>query len=260
MAKWSCVYRPKDQGGLGIHDLEVKNIALLGKCLLKLLTEEGMRQADPKGKVCFLLCVVSYVLWKPGDSHFSGGSMATKKFFFPYGAFSIHDGSKIRFGRINGWVTPLSLNSIMLCTTLRTTKARCSLRCSKPPHQNVMFRQDLVGPLQHLTLVHLTQGKDEFRWNLHQSDLFSLDSMYKSLIKLHALVDNNRNIWKMNIPLKVNVFVWYLHRGVILTKENLAKQNWHGCKTCVFYHQDEIIKQLFLQCKFSRYICGQSSK
>jgi hypothetical protein len=33
LAKWSVVCRPKDQGGLGIKDLEVKNTALLGKWL-----------------------------------------------------------------------------------------------------------------------------------------------------------------------------------------------------------------------------------
>jgi hypothetical protein len=38
---WSVVFRPKDQGGLGIQDLEVKNIALLGKWLFRLLTEDG---------------------------------------------------------------------------------------------------------------------------------------------------------------------------------------------------------------------------
>lgn len=33
-AKWSVVCRPKDQGGLGIHDLEVKNRAYLANgCL-----------------------------------------------------------------------------------------------------------------------------------------------------------------------------------------------------------------------------------
>jgi hypothetical protein len=41
MAKWNVVCHPKDQGGLGIHDLEVKNMGLLGKWLFKLLTEEG---------------------------------------------------------------------------------------------------------------------------------------------------------------------------------------------------------------------------
>jgi hypothetical protein len=41
LAKWSVVCCPKDQGGLGIHDLSVKNTALLGKWLFKLLTEDG---------------------------------------------------------------------------------------------------------------------------------------------------------------------------------------------------------------------------
>jgi hypothetical protein len=41
LTKWSVVCSPKDQGGLNIHDLEVKNMALLGKWLFKLLTEDG---------------------------------------------------------------------------------------------------------------------------------------------------------------------------------------------------------------------------
>jgi hypothetical protein len=38
LAKWSVVCSPKDQGGLGIHNLEVKNTALLAKWLFNLLT------------------------------------------------------------------------------------------------------------------------------------------------------------------------------------------------------------------------------
>jgi hypothetical protein len=41
---WTVVCRRKDQGGLGIHDLEVKNIAFLGKGLFRLLTEDGIWQ------------------------------------------------------------------------------------------------------------------------------------------------------------------------------------------------------------------------
>jgi hypothetical protein len=40
LAKWSIVCSRKDQGGLGTHDLEVKNIALLGKWVFRLLTED----------------------------------------------------------------------------------------------------------------------------------------------------------------------------------------------------------------------------
>ena len=61
-------------------------------------------------------------------------------------------------------------------------------------------------------------------------------------------------IWKMKIPLKTKLFAWYLQRGVILTKDNLAKRNWQGSKKCVFCHQDETIKHLFFQCQFARSI------
>jgi hypothetical protein len=42
MVKWSVVHTPKEQGGLGVHDLKVKNCALLGKWLLKLLSKDGV--------------------------------------------------------------------------------------------------------------------------------------------------------------------------------------------------------------------------
>ena len=58
----------------------------------------------------------------------------------------------------------------------------------------------------------------------------------------------------MKIPLKNKKFAWYLRRGVILTKDNLAKRNWHGSKKCVFCHKDETIKHLFFECTFARSI------
>jgi hypothetical protein len=56
------MYSPKDQGGLGIHNLEVKNTALLGKWLFKLLTEEGTWQTILKRKYIGSNAL-SQVLW-----------------------------------------------------------------------------------------------------------------------------------------------------------------------------------------------------
>jgi hypothetical protein len=42
--------------------------------------------------------------------------------------------------------------------------------------------------------------------------------------------------------------------GVILTKDNLIKRNWHGSKMCVFCTHVQTIKHLFFQCKFARSI------
>jgi hypothetical protein len=65
-----------------------------------------------------------------------------------------------------------------------------------------------------------------------------VDFMYNVLIHPLIPVVNNKMIWKMKIPLKTKVFGLYLRRGVILTKDNLAKRNWHGNKSCIFCHQD----------------------
>jgi hypothetical protein len=131
---------------------------------------------------------------------------------------------------------------------------------TSPP--DVMFRRDLIGQwlvawnslLQRLATVQLSPGTDEFRWNLLKNSEFSIESMYNALIHLNIPVDNNKMIWKMKIPLKTKVFGWYLRHGVILTKDNLAKRNWHGNKCCVYCHHDETIKHLFFQCRFARSI------
>jgi hypothetical protein len=44
LAKWDIMWQPKEQGGLGIHNLELKNIALLSKWLYRMLTTEGTWQ------------------------------------------------------------------------------------------------------------------------------------------------------------------------------------------------------------------------
>jgi hypothetical protein len=99
LVKWSVVCTPKDQDGLGIHDLEVKNTALLGKWLFKLLTENGLRQTLLKQKYVGSKAL-SQVSVKPDDSHFWMGLMTTKTKFFRFRHFLIKDGSQIRFWEV----------------------------------------------------------------------------------------------------------------------------------------------------------------
>jgi hypothetical protein len=44
LVNWQKVCMPKDQGGLGVLDLEKMNIALLSKWLWKLFNEDGIWQ------------------------------------------------------------------------------------------------------------------------------------------------------------------------------------------------------------------------
>jgi hypothetical protein len=52
--------------------------------------------------------------------------------------------------------------------------------------------------------------------------------------------------------LKFKIFLWYLRKGVILTKDNLAKRNWQGSLSCASCHKEETIQHLFFDCRLAR--------
>jgi len=74
----------------------------------------------------------------------------------------------------------------------------------------------LVANVSHVELV---DGSDYFRWSLTRSGLFSVGSLYLHLIDT-KIPFRHRKIWKIKIPLKIKIFLWFLQRGVVLTKDN----------------------------------------
>jgi hypothetical protein len=50
--------------------------------------------------------------------------------------------------------------------------------------------------------------------------------------------------------------MWYIQKGVVLTKDNLAKQNWNGSKQCSFCMNNEPIQHLFFKCYYARFLWG----
>ena len=54
---------------------------------------------------------------------------------------------------------------------------------------------------------------------------FTVRSMYKHLINQIAM-PLNKLLWKLKLPLKIKVFIWFLIKGVILTKDNLKTRKW----------------------------------
>ena len=137
--------------------------------------------------------------------------MATKKYFFSHGSFSIKDGLEIRFWE-DKWLGNATLREQYpaLYNIMRYKgDTIATVMESFPP--NVTFRRDLIGPrlqswyilLQRLSTVQLSHGSDVFRWNLHGNGQFSVESMYRALIQSDVPVDNNKKIWKMKIPLRI---------------------------------------------------------
>jgi hypothetical protein len=62
--------------------------------------------------------------------------------------------------------------------------------------------------------VQLNGHNDVFIWNLHQHGQYKVHSLYM-----------NKQLWLLRVPLKIKFFMWYMHKEVILIKDNLARRN-----------------------------------
>jgi hypothetical protein len=100
----------------------------------------------------------------------------------------------------------------------------------------------LVGSLLE---VQLGEGSDSFLWL--KSKTFSVSSMYNKVM-IEQGGPSDVSLWKIKVPLKIKIFLWYLRQGVVLTKDNLAKRQWKGGTDCCFCGKQESIQHLFFEC------------
>jgi hypothetical protein len=108
-----------------------------------------------------------------------------------------------------------------------------------------------VHLVSRLTHVQLSDDEDVYWWNLTPSGLFTVRSMYLDLLNGRTVYLKNY-IWKIKVPFKIRIFMWFLHPKVILTKDNSIKRNWKDCSKYCFCDQDETINHLFFYLSFRK--------
>ena len=77
--------------------------------------------------------------------------------------------------------------------------------------------------------------------------------MYTNLVNEHSAHDDCI-AWKLRFPMKIKIFLWYLKKGVILTKDNLLKRKWKGDGKCCFCNNEENIQHLFFECHLAKFV------
>jgi hypothetical protein len=258
LTKWNIICRPKDQGGLGIEVLELKNKCLLSKWLFKLLNEDGVWQEMLHNKYLSQKTLAE-VAAKPTDSPFWKGLMNVKDEFFSRGYFHLGNGDSIRFWE-DIWLgsTSLANQYPSLYHIVQYKNVTVANVLSSVP-LNIRFRRVLNGNkwtawlnlCRRLMSVNLVDEQDKFVWKLTTSGSFTVKSMYEDLMNDQTPYPR-KYLWKLKIPLKIKIFMWFLSNKVLLTKDNLAKRNWKGCTKCVFCGEQETVHHLFLSCPFAR--------
>ena len=105
----------------------------------------------------------------------------------------------------------------------------------------VSFRRSLVNNNLRLWLelvskivsTGLTETSDVFVWGLTKNLNFTVKSLYTNMMQADRIHDKCI-VWKAKVPLKIKIFLWYLKKCVLLTKDNLIKRNWKGEVGVVF--------------------------
>ena len=245
---------------MGIEVLDIKNKCLLSKWLFKLLNEEGVWQELMSNKY-LRGKTLAQVQPKPTDSPFWRGIMSVRQGFFDRGSFAVGNGQGTRFWE-DAWIgdTPLSRQYPTLYNIVRRRNVLVADVLSAPP-LNIEFRRALTDDkwiswldlVEKLMQVSLSDEPDVFRWKLTASGKFSVKSMYDHYMNGHTRFLHGY-LWKLKVPLKIKNFMWFLHRKVLLTKDNLLRRRWTGCKKCAFCDCDESIEHLFISCHFTRHI------
>jgi hypothetical protein len=212
-------------------DLQLQNKGLLAKWLVNLLNTEGLWQTLLANKYLRSKSL-THVKAKPYDSHFWRGLMNFKDEVFSNGSFSIKDGSKTRFWD-DTWVGVMSFKDrypslfnivwdphATVAKVLSTQPLNISFRKALVDNK-LVERHDLVALISNVALV---EGSDVFTWNLTKTGSYTVWSFYLYMLSSQPLF-RHKLIWKLKIPLKVKIFLWFFQRGVILTKDNLARKN-----------------------------------
>ncbi|WVZ90711.1 hypothetical protein U9M48_036990 [Paspalum notatum var. saurae] len=189
---------------------------------------------------------------KAKDSHFWKSIMGVKDQFLNLGRFKLVSGNQIRFWE-DIWLDNHALKDQHpnLFNIIRNKHVTVAKVLNSTP-LNVSFRRALVenrlnewlSLVARLTQVNLQEGKDIFVWRLHTNGFFSVKSMYSSLISNGVKV--SQDLWHLKLPLKIKIFLWFLRRGVILTKDNLIRRNWRA--------HPKLSNTCFFDCHYAKFI------
>jgi hypothetical protein len=187
--------------------------------------------------------------------------MRVKDDFFERGFFEIGNGLTVRFWE-DVWLGDTSLAQLFpsLYNIVQRKNVLVANVLANTP-LNIDFRRVLTGNkwnnwlhlCQRLMMVQLSDNPDKFIWKLTSTRAFTVRSMYLDLMNGHTRFLRTY-LWKLKIPLKIKIFMWFLNNKVVLTKDNLAKQNWHGCTKCCFCDSDETVEHLFISCPSARIV------
>jgi hypothetical protein len=101
---------------------------------------------------------------------------------------------------------------------------------------------ELLGILENQIL---NDEEDKIMWSFNSNGKFSVQSLYAVINHRGVVPIFVPAVWKLNIPPRIQIFLWLLSKNKALTRDNLAKRREVTDKTCLFCNEAESVMHLF---------------
>jgi len=257
-AAWKLVCKPKNEGGLGVIDIEKQNEALLMKNLDKFFNKKDTPWVQ--------------MIW---EKHYANGKLPGQirkgsfwwrdilKLLNPYKEMALikmKGGESVVFWQ-DKWGTQklmLEMPELFSFVQHKTISAAEVLgqedltRFLQLPISETAFQQ-----LQQLTsrIDNLEQTQEQDQWNYKWGNNFSATKAYSDLMGHQQIHEVHRWLWKSFCQPKHKVFFWLLIKDRLSTRNILKRKNMHlqsyNCVLCL-QNSEETTSHLFLHCAYAR--------
>ena len=105
-----------------------------------------------------------------------------------------------------------------------------------------------------LATVIISDQRGRWSWSLDGSGRFSVASARNYIDSKTLVVDHSATRWNSLVPIKVNIFTWWLTLNKIPTRDNLDKRgiDIHSLLCPVCDLEIETVGHLFFSCQMAR--------
>jgi hypothetical protein len=271
LVNWNIVSSPKDSGGLGIRDPEVVNIAMGAKLLWRLITGRkewwkstiikkynlGARKrcldSIPEGQPgtqIWKLFRASIPFFKENLSWIPGNGKLIRLWQDPISGSDLISRSE-EIANLKRWMISEHKITLFDISSWNEDGSWKGWRLGDFPIHLQCQAHLLISFLKGAAPIH-RDIQDSRGWGPVG---YTVKEGYKILLANSRNLINSarwKNIWSSDALPKINIFIWTLAHGKILTGENLMKRGFHGPFTCALCQRtQESSQHLFWECTFS---------
>jgi hypothetical protein len=261
IANWHLICMKKEYGRIGIPDMKELNLCLLGSWVKRYIMNEHKLWRNiieekycKRGNIFHSDKTHASPFWK-------GVFLAAQALIFGY-RWIIGDGCKIRFWE-NIWFgsTPLAVQFWDLFT-IYNEKTKTVDEVWVDGELRLTFRRTFSERMLEIwdelmivvENVVLWNEIDALVWCYNSAGVYSSQSMYVVINYRGVTLVYVPAVWKINVPPKIQFFLWLLSHNKLATIDNLNKRGMSKLVQCQFCAEDENIRHLFFECCVAKVI------